>query len=195
MSDVSGAFGWWESVEELADAPPGCFDGSFFGLSEQGFELYKHHLDRVEAGAIRRQEEEMGAGGADRGARRFAFVAAEIVEDDDIAGVERWDELLLDPGGEGASVNRAVGDQRSNDLVMAQPSQEGQGLPVAEWRLADQLGAARRPAAQAGHVGLDPGLIDKDQSGRVQAMLVGFPARPQPRRPRPILFAGQQRFF
>jgi hypothetical protein len=64
MSDVSGAFGWYKGVEELADPPPARFDGSLFGLSEPGLELCKHHLDRVEVGTVGRREAEMGTSGA-----------------------------------------------------------------------------------------------------------------------------------
>jgi hypothetical protein len=39
-------------------------------------------FDRIEVWAIGRQEDEMGAGGADRFAGRMALVAAEVVEDD-----------------------------------------------------------------------------------------------------------------
>ncbi|PII39096.1 hypothetical protein T190_11515 [Sinorhizobium meliloti CCBAU 01290] len=50
----------------------------------------------------------MGAGIADGVARRLALVAAEIVEDDDIAGIEGWCQALLDQGGEGNAADRAI---------------------------------------------------------------------------------------
>lgn len=40
-------------------------DGAFFSLVEQNFELCEDLLDRIEVGAIRRQEDEPGARGTD----------------------------------------------------------------------------------------------------------------------------------
>lgn len=65
-------------------------------------------------------EEQMGAGIADGVARRLALVAAEIVEDDDIAGIEGWCQALLDPGGEGNAVERAIEHEGRDDAVVAQ---------------------------------------------------------------------------
>lgn len=95
-----------EGFEEFADAPPCRVDAALVGFAQQGLEFGEHHLDRIEIGAVRRQEEQMGAGIADGVARRLALVAAEIVEDDDIAAIEGWCQALLDPGGEGNAVDR-----------------------------------------------------------------------------------------
>ena len=59
-------------------------------------ELGEELLDRVEVGAVGRQEEEMGAGGPDGAAGGLALVAAEIVEDDDVAFGQGRRENLLD---------------------------------------------------------------------------------------------------
>jgi hypothetical protein len=58
-------------------------------------------------------------------------VAAEIVHDDDIAGLERWNELLLDIGAEAFAVDRAVEDAWGGEAVAAQRAEEGQGAPAA----------------------------------------------------------------
>ena len=47
--------------------------GAFLSLAHQVLELGKELLDGIEIGTVRRQEEEMGAGVADRGAGGFAF--------------------------------------------------------------------------------------------------------------------------
>ena len=56
------------------------------GFAQQVLELGEDLLDRVQIGRVFRQEEELGAGGADGVAHRLALVAAEIVHDDDVAG-------------------------------------------------------------------------------------------------------------
>jgi hypothetical protein len=46
-----------EGVEQVADACRGALDGSFGCFSQQMFELGEDLFDRVEIGAIGRQEE------------------------------------------------------------------------------------------------------------------------------------------
>ena len=51
-------------------------------------------FDRVEIGLIFRQAPQLCSCGLDGGPDGFGFVAAEVVHDDDIAGVQRPDQLL-----------------------------------------------------------------------------------------------------
>jgi len=69
---------WGEGIEERADATPGSVEGALGGLAREMFELGEDLLDGIEIGAIGRQEEELGAGGADGAADERALVAAEI---------------------------------------------------------------------------------------------------------------------
>jgi hypothetical protein len=50
-------------------------------------ELGEELFDRIEVGRVFRQKQQPCAGGADRLAHRLALVAAEVVEDDDVAGL------------------------------------------------------------------------------------------------------------
>ena len=99
-------------------------------------------------------------------------MAAEIVHDDDVAGFEDRNELLFDIGAEAFAVDRAVEDARGREPVAAQGAEEGQRPPVAVRREAPQAITLRPPSAQRGHVGLDPGLVDEDQTPRIE---IGLP--------------------
>lgn len=67
------------------------------------------------------------------------------------------------PRQEALVIDRPVEHQRRIDAVMAQGREEGRRLPVAVRDFREQLLASGRPAAQACHVGLRPGFIDKHQ--------------------------------
>ena len=58
---------------------------ALLGFAHQVLELGEDLLDRIEVGAVRRQEQEMGTGVADRGAGGLALVRAQIVENDEAA--------------------------------------------------------------------------------------------------------------
>ena len=69
------------------------------------FELCEDLLDGIEIGAVGRQEENSCAGGADQAADARALMGAEVVEDDDVAFFECWDESLLDISDETLAVD------------------------------------------------------------------------------------------
>jgi hypothetical protein len=95
-------------------------------------------------------------------------VAAEIVHNDDVAWVELRDEKLLDIGAEAFAVDWAVEQTGSGEAVAAQGAEESQRPPVAMRREASDPFAFRPPSPQWSHIGLDPGLVDKDQALRVE---------------------------
>ena len=152
-------------------------------------------LDWVEVGRVLGQEHKTRSDGADRLAYGFAFMGAEIVEDDDVAGLEGRDEELLDVGEEAFAVDGTVVKTGRFDPVAAQGGEEGRGLPVAVRNLVDEPLAARRPAVETGHVGLGPGLVDEDEARGIDTALVGFPARSMAAYVRTVLFARNERLF
>ena len=61
----------------------------------------------------------------------MAAVAAEVVHDDDVAGLERRDEHRLDVSAEALAIDCAVEEPWGVDAVMAKRGEEGGGLPTA----------------------------------------------------------------
>ena len=192
---VVGAFGWFEVIEELADAAPDGGDGPFVGLAQQGLELGEDHLDRVQVRAVWRQEQQVRARRTNGAAHGDALVAAEIVEHDDVTWAQGWSEELLDPGAEQDAIDRPVEHAGRDDAVVTQTGEEGHGGPVAVRRTGHQALAARGAAVQAGHVGLGPGFIDKHQAVRVDLALMAPPAFALAADVGPLLFGGAQAFF
>ena len=158
-------------------------------------ELGEDLLDRIEIGAVGRQEKPVCACGADGLADRLAFVTAGIIEHDDIARLEGADKELFGIGAEALAVNRYVKDAGRLDPVHTQSCEEGQRAPAATGRLGDQAPATRTPAPQRCHVGLDPGFIQKDEAAGIDTALPGLPALPVASGIRPALLAGERGFF
>ena len=169
--------------------------GSFGGFAHEVFELGEDLLDRIEIGAVRRQEEEPRADAADCGANRRFLVARQIVHDDDVARRQGRHEALLDVIGEGLSVDRLVEHARRIDPVASQRGEEGHRAPVAIRNLGMEPPPARCPAAQGSHVRLGPSLVDEDEALGIKAALILLPLRATPGDPRPQLFGGQHAFF
>ena len=152
-------------------------------------------LDWVEVGRVWRQEPEPCACGFDDFAKDNGLVAAEIVQDDDVARPQGRYELLLDISAEGLAVDRPVEDTRGGKPVATQRTKEGQRAPMAVWRKGAQAFAFVPPAAQRGHVGLDPGLVDEDELGWVEMTLPRPPSLTPPRDVATRLLKREQRFF
>lgn len=134
-----------------------------------------------------------------RGFYRFsclqAFMARQVVENDDIARLEYRDKLGFNPGLEAFTVERPIEHPRGINAIEPKPSHEGQRLPVSMRHPAQKRGAASAPAAHPGHVGLDPGLIHKDEPSWVNLVLVRFPALPEALCLGPQLLLSEHGFF
>ncbi len=110
-------------------------------------------------------------------AQPFPVQEPRIVEDHDVAWLQRRHEELFDIGVEALAVDRPVEQAGRVDAVVSQGGEESRGLPLALRDLVEPsrwpLGA---PAAQAGHIGLGPGFIDEDQLPGVDEPLIGSPS-------------------
>ena len=121
-------------MEQIAEFSPGCLDGSGLGVPHPVLELGEELLDRVQVRAVGRQEEQVRAGLTDGAASSLSFMAAEIVEDDDVALGERGGEHLLGIERKELTVDGAVDDERRVDPVDPERADEGQRLPGAVGR-------------------------------------------------------------
>ena len=147
-------------------------DGALLGGAHPVLDLGEGLFDRIEVGGIWRQIPEPCAGDFDQAAQGSRLVAAKIVHDDDVARLKLRDENLLNIGAEAFAVDWAVEQARGGETVTAQGAKECQRPPMTMWREAPHPLAFWPPSAQWSHVGLDPGLVDKDQASRVE---VGLP--------------------
>ena len=184
-----------DAVEDVADRLADGFDAAPCSLSQPVLELGEELLDRIEVGRVFRQEEALGAGLSDGRPHGLALVRAEIVHDDDVAGLEGGHEHGLDIEAEALAVDRPVDEPWRGDGIVAQCSQERHGLPVAVLHLGLDAFPDRRPAVERRHVGLGPGLVDEHQAGRIDAVLIEKPLRPPARHVWTLLLGRDQRLF
>lgn len=76
-------------------------------------------FDRIGVGGVGWQEPEPCAGGFDALADSRGLVAAEIVHDDNVAGLEGGHQLLLDISAQALAIDRPVEDTRRGEPVAA----------------------------------------------------------------------------
>ena len=185
-------------VGDVADGLAEGVDGPGADSAQVSLELGEGHFDRIEIGAVGRQEEEPCAAFPEDGLGFGAFVAGEVVEDDHVTLAQGRSELGLDVGIEGLAVHRVVDHPWRGQAIAAQAGNEGLGGPVSERRIGLQSGAATRPAAQAGHLRRRAGLIEEDQSMAVLAherLAMRFPLLTRLTHVFALGLRGQQSFF
>jgi len=163
-----------------------------------GLELGEGHFDRVEIGAVGRQEQEPGAAFLEDGLGLLAFMAGKVVEDDYIAWLERRGELGFHIGLEDIPVHRSIDDPRRRKTVAPQGGDKGLSTPMPERGSRFEPLPSASPAAQARHLRGCPRLIDEDKA----MWLLAHPRLPMPspnlavtRYLSAIGFACQQCFF
>ena len=84
--------------------------------------------------------------------------------------------MNLSLGSKALAVDRAIEDARGGEAVTAQRADEGQGFPVTMRCVGAKAIALWSPSAQRRHAGLDPGLVDEDQTPWIEVGLPGSPA-------------------
>ena len=105
--------------------PPSVIGCPFLSSPHPVLDLGEGLLDRIEVWRIGRQIPEPGAGGLDHTAEDGRLVAAEIVHDDDVAGLEQGQELLFDVSAEAFAIDGSIEHARGAELVAAQRAKEG----------------------------------------------------------------------
>lgn len=96
--------------------------------------------------------------------------------DDDVAGAQRRDEHLLDIGEEALAVDRPVDQHRGVDSREPEAGDESGRAPVAVRNAGAQALAPRGAAAQSCHLGVEPSLVDEDQTFRIKIRLPFAPS-------------------
>ena len=195
MFEVIGAFLRGESAQDVADRCAEGFNGSRAGGSQRMLEFGKQLLDRVQVGRILRQKNEMCAGVANGGSHGFASVAAEIVHNDDIARPERGEENRFDIEQKTLAIDGAIDEPGRIDAIVTERSQERHRVPVTVRCFRFEPFSYGAPAAQWRHVGLRPGLVDKDEPRRINARLIARPLRAPSLHVGTVLLFGQKCFF
>lgn len=193
--EIVGAFAGSEGVEEAAYPPPEAIDRALFGFSEKGLEFCEDLLDRIEVRRVRRQKQEMGASSANGAADRAAFVRAEVIHDNDVAGAQRRSEHLFDISLETFAVDWTVEDARRIDASTAQGGHEGQGFPMAVRNLGMEPLAAPAPSPKRRHIGLGPSLVEKNETLGCKPRLKTLPYGPPASDIRTLLLARRDAFF
>ncbi len=195
VGEISGAFGWREFIEQLADAFPSGFGRALCGFAQEVFELGEDLFDRVQVWRVWRQEEKFGAGAADCGADDWPLVAGEIVHDHNVPRRERGHEKLLNIFEEAFSVDRLIENAGCIDPVAAQGSEECHCFPMTIRHLGMEPLPFGGPATQRCHVGLGPGFIDENEPVGVNPALILLPLLAPPGDLGSQLFGWKHAFF
>jgi hypothetical protein len=112
---VIAAFGGREAAERDRDEGVDLIEAPRPGRPEEGFQFGEGLFDRVEVGTVRRQKPELRADAFDRGVDLGLLVDDEVIEDHDVAGLQRGHEDLFDVGEETRIIDRAIEDGRRAD--------------------------------------------------------------------------------
>ena len=122
-------------------------------------------------------------------------MTVEVVHDDDISRLQSRQQDLIDVSLKAQAIDRPVNDTRRCQAITAQCREEGQGFPMPMWELGLERKAAFAPAAKPRHVGLDPGLINEDQTRGINTALILLPPISPSGDVRTVLLAWQNGFF
>lgn len=195
MAEVVGAFCPCDCTGDAAECAPERLDGSMGFLTQLGLHFGEDHLDRIEVGTVRRQEQQLSAGRFDGAADGRDLMDGKVVHDDDVIQPQHGDEDLLYIGDEQLGIDRTVEHVGCDHAVLTYTADEARRLAVTMRHSGDQTLTDGRSSVRPGHVGLDRSLVEKDQAPWFQAGLAIAPCRPSLSDIRTVLFGGVERLF
>lgn len=109
------AFVGREEAERDRDEGVDLIEAPRPGRPEESFQFGEGLFDRVEVGTVRGQKPELRADAFDGGADLGLLVDCEVIEDHDVAGLQRGHEDLFDVSEETRIIDRAIEDGRRAD--------------------------------------------------------------------------------
>ena len=119
MSDEVPAFRWRKQLQRDPDELDDVVERARPCRTQEGFQLREREFDRIEIGAVGRQELEPRAPLFHGRADRRLFVRRQVVEHDHVTGLERGREDLLHIGEERRIVDRTIKHGRGIELAEA----------------------------------------------------------------------------
>ena len=99
----------------------------------------------------------------------------EVVHDDDLPWAQHGNEALFEIDAEDGSVHRLIDDERCDNALRGQTRNEGRDFPVTVGQLADEPFAAPTPASEPAHACRRCGLVDEDETLRIELVLICAP--------------------
>lgn len=123
------------------------------------------------------------------------LVTAKIVGDDHLSGLEGGAQDAAHIFQKSFTIHRAIEHPGSRQAILPERPNEGAGLPVAMGNPVHAALALRGATVVAGHPGVDPGFIEKDQSTGWLSALPLLPLLACRPHVRALLLAGVQGFF
>lgn len=100
-----------EERERDPDEFDHVIEGAWSERAQEGFQLRKRLLDRIEIRTVGWQKPQLRADLFDGRLDLGLFVHGQVIEDDDVAGPERWHQDLFDVGEKCWIVERAIEDR------------------------------------------------------------------------------------
>lgn len=165
------------------------------GLPQLGLEFGKSHFNGIEIGAVSREVSDSGAFGRNQLGDAGDFVGGEVVEDDDVVLLEFWTQNLAQVSGEDFGVHRAFDEEGSRQAVAAKCGDKGRSLPMTVRHGCHAALVPQRAAVKAGHLRVEPGLVDEDQPRAVPMGLERAPVLTRGFHVRACLLGGVRGFF
>ena len=195
MPDEVPAFRWGKQLQRDRDELDDVVERARPCRPQEGFQLREREFDRIEIGAVGRQELEARAPLFHGCTDLRLFVRRQVVEHDHVTGLERGRQDLLDIGEERQIVDRPIKHRRRVEPVEAQADHDGVRLPMTARRVIAQPCPPRAAAIPAQQIGRDAALIEKDVLAGVPQGLHPRPLAARGGDIRPALFVGVYRFF
>jgi hypothetical protein len=149
-----------------------CFEALGNALFERTKPILQEaptRLDGTEFGRVGRQEEQSSLRALNQPANLGCVMSTQIVEYDNVTGIEARDKSVTHEVDEPGAVDGAVERLMSQDTICAHGSDDADVLAPVGWPMIDDTLTTRRSSIQGRHRDVAARLVDEDQPVRRDA--------------------------
>ena len=181
--------------QALAEERPERLGAAAASGADQRLQLREAQLDGIAVRAIGRQIPERGPGSLDGSLDTGDLVRAEVVGDDEVAGVQGRHQDLFDGGPEALAIDRAVEDPRGRQSCNPQRGEKRASPPAPAGGVVVDTPPARGAAESSEPMVGDAGCVQTHEVGRIPGRRRRMPRAARRRDVRPIVCGWADRFF
>jgi hypothetical protein len=149
----------------------------------------------LKSGTVGREEPQLRADAFNGGPDLGLLVHGQIVEHDDVARPQGWEQDLLDVGEKRRIVERTVADGGCPQAVDPQRRHDGVGLPMPTRCVIAQSQSVRARAIAPQQIGGHAGFVDEHVAARIVGRQGVLPPAPRGSHIRAPLFVSVYGFF
>ena len=183
------------SKQRLFECLDQVWERTGFESTQDGLNLRPGQFNRIEVRRVRRQIDQVRSTPLDQGFNPSDLVGRQVVHEQDVARLQRWDDALLDVAIEDVAIDSTRHDQRCRDARRANYGQRRGSCPRRQRGILHHALIGCGAPIQSRQTQIDARFVEKFEPFNIQGGYFFLKVGPLPLDARRVALTGVERLF